>query len=109
MKAKIWLALKKIEWSRRSQDAVKLPLLCQRASLRFFSRQNVLAKQSPGPRPALADGPPHSGKSFSGRRHDERRAAQDFVRRPKSGRPFAQTIELDGSMVAHEPKFFRKI
>jgi hypothetical protein len=27
-----------------------------------------------------------------------------FVAR-KSGRPFAQTIELDGSMVAHEPKF----
>jgi hypothetical protein len=27
-----------------------------------------------------------------------------FVAR-KNGRPFAKTIELDGSMIAHEPKF----
>ena len=107
MKAKLWLDFQKTERPGRS-DARRRRCrrLCPRKLAPAFqpaecARRNNRLGGSLRQRPR----PAHPGKSFRRTRRHERRAAQiDFVAR-KTGRPFAQTIDLVGSMVAHEPKF----
>ena len=108
MKAKIWLALEEIERTGRSQHAGKVTAhIAGARSHPFSAGENVLGETIAW---AVAvhqrTRSPHSGESFRRARRHERRASANFcfVAR-KSGRPFAKTIELDDSMIAHEPKF----
>lgn len=106
MKARIWLAFKKLNGPADLSMPVKLPLTLSTRLEAVFSRQNVLGE-------TIA----WAVSCISGRGHripsnlfgalvatNEEPRKLFFVAR-KSGRPFAKTIELDGSMVAHEPKF----
>lgn len=106
LKAKIWLALNKLNSPADLNMPVKLSLTLPGRLASVFSRQNVLGETIAWAAPCL---------SGSGRRipanlfgalvatNEEPRKLHFVARR--NGRPFAQTIELDGSLIAHEPKF----
>jgi hypothetical protein len=106
MKAKIWLALKKLNSPADLSAPVQLSPMLPGRLASVFSHQNVLGETIAWAAPCL---------SGSGRRipanlfgalvaTNEEPRKLHFVAR-KNGRPFAQTIQLDGSMIAHEPKF----
>jgi hypothetical protein len=106
MKAKIWLALKKLNGPADLRMPVKLPLTLPTRFASVFSRQNVLGETIAWTAPCISGRgrriPANLFGALVATNEEPRKIL--FVAR-KSGRPFAQTIELDGSMVAHEPKF----
>ena len=106
MKAKIWLALKKLNDPADLRMPVKLPLTLPTRFASVFSRQNVLSETIAWTAPCISGRgrriPANLFGALVATNEEPRKIL--FVAR-KSGRPFAQTIELDGSMVAHEPKF----
>jgi uncharacterized protein DUF4126 len=106
MKAKIWLALKKLNGPAELSAAVKLSLTLPARFASVFSQQNVLGETIAWAAPCISGRgrriPANLFGALAATNEEPRRIL--FVAR-KSGRPFAQTIELDGSMVAHEPKF----
>jgi len=106
MKAKIWLALKKLNGPANLNMPVKLPLMLPARLASVFGRQNVLGETIAWAAPCLSGRgrriPPNLFGALIATNEEPRKIL--FVAR-KNGRPFAQTIELDGSMVAHEPKF----
>ncbi len=106
MKAKIWLALKKLNGPAELSLPVKLPLTLPTRFASVFSRQNVLGETIAWAAPCISGRgrriPANLFGALVATNEESRKIL--FVAR-KSGRPFAQTIELDGSMVAHEPKF----
>jgi hypothetical protein len=106
MKAKIWLALKKLNGPAELSTPVKLSLSLPARFASVFSRQNVLSETIAWAAPCISGRgrriPANLFGALVATNEEPRRIL--FVAR-KSGRPFAQTIELDGSMVAHEPKF----
>ncbi len=107
MKAKIWLALKKLNSPANLDMAVKLPLALPARLASVFSRQNVLGETVGWAAAPCLSGrgrriPPNLFGALVATNEEPRKIT--FVAR-KNGRPFAQTIDLDGSMVAHEPKF----
>ena len=106
MKAKIWLALKKLNGPADLRMPVKLPLTLPTRFASVFSRQNVLGETIAWAAPCISGRgrriPANLFGALVATNEESRKIL--FVAR-KSGRPFAQTIELDGSMVAHEPKF----
>jgi len=106
MKAKIWLALKKLNDPADLRMPVKLPLTLPTRFASVFSRQNVLGETIAWTAPCISGRgrriPANLFGALVATNEEPRKIL--FVAR-KSGRPFAQTIELDGSMVAHEPKF----
>jgi hypothetical protein len=106
MKAKIWLALKKLNGPAELSTPVKLSLTLPARFASFFSRQNVLGETIAWAAPCISGRgrriPANLFGALVATNEEPRRIL--FVAR-KSGRPFAQTIELDSSMVAHEPKF----
>jgi hypothetical protein len=106
MKAKIWLALKKLNGPAELSVPVKLPLTLPARFASVFSRQNVLGETIAWAAPCISGRgrriPANLFGALVATNEEPRKIL--FVAR-KSGRPFAQTIELDGSMVAHEPKF----
>jgi len=85
---------------------VKLPLTLPVRFASVFSRQNVLGETIAWAAPCISGRgrriPANLFGALVATNEEPRKIL--FVAR-KSGRPFAQTIELDGSMVAHEPKF----
>jgi hypothetical protein len=106
MKVRIWLTFKKLNLPASSSVAEKLPSTLPARLESVFDRENVLDETI---HLAL------SCVSGRGRRipanlfgalvaTDEEPHKLTFVAR-KNGRPFAQRIELDGAIVAHEPKF----
>jgi hypothetical protein len=106
MKAKIWLALKKLNSPADLSIPAKLPQNMPARLASIFSRENVLGETIAWATPCI------SGK---GRRipanlfgalvaTEEEPSQLRFVAR-KTGRPFARTIELDGSIITHESKF----
>lgn len=106
MKAKIWLALRKLNGPADLSTPVKLSPTLPTRLASVFSRQNVLGETIAWAAPCI---------SGSGRRipanlfgalvaTNEEPRKLHFVAR-KNGRPFAQTIDLNGSMIAHEPRF----
>jgi hypothetical protein len=106
MKAKIWLALKKLNGPADLGAPVKLPLTLPARFASFFSRQNVLGETVAWATPCISGRGRRIPANLFGvlvATKEEPRKILFLAR--KSGRPFAQTIELDGSMVAHEPKF----
>jgi len=106
MKAKIWLALNKLNSPADLNMPVKLPLILPARLASIFSQQNVLDETIVWAAPCLSGRgrriPPNLFGALVATNEEPHKIL--FVAR-KNGRPFAQTIELDGSMVAHQPKF----
>jgi len=106
MKAKIWLALRKLNGPADLNIPVKLPLTLPSRLIGIFNRQNILSETISWAVPCISGRgrriPANLFGSLVATNEEPRKIW--FVAR-KSGRPFAQTIDLDGSMVAHEPKF----
>jgi Domain of unknown function (DUF4126) len=106
MKAKIRLALRKLNSPANLGVPVKLPTTLPARLAHVFNRQNTLAETIV-----------FAARCISGRGRripanligalvatNEEPHKLVFVAH-KNGRPFARTIDLEGSMVAHEPKF----
>jgi hypothetical protein len=106
MKAKIWLAWKKLNGPADVSLPAKLPLTLTGRLASVFSRQHVLGETIAWATPCVSGRgrriPPNLFGALVATNEEPRKIS--FVAR-KNGRPFAQTIELDGSMVSHEPKF----
>jgi hypothetical protein len=106
MKAKIWLALKKLNGPADLSMPVKLPVTLSARLASVFSRENVLGETIAWATPCISG----RGRRIPGNLFGALVATNEephkllFVAR-KSGRPFARAIDLEGSMVAHEPRF----
>jgi hypothetical protein len=106
IKAKIWLAFKKLNGPADLNAPAQLPLALPSRLASVFSRQNILGETIAWAAPCLSGRGRRIPANLFGAllATNEEPRKLHFVAR-KNGRPFAQTIELDGSMVAHEPKF----
>ena len=106
MKAKVWLALRKLNGPADFNAPVQLPLNLPSRLASVFSQQNVLGETIAWATPCISGRgrriPPNLFGALVATNEEPHKLR--FVAR-KNGRPFAQTIELEGSMVAHEPKF----
>ena len=106
MKAKIWLAFKKLNGPADLNMPVKLPLALPARLEQVFRRENVLGETVAWAAPCISGRgrriPANLFGVLAATNEEPRKLL--FVAR-KNGRPFAQTIELEGSMVAHEPKY----
>jgi uncharacterized protein DUF4126 len=106
MKAKIWLAIKKLNLPADLSQPVTLPLAIPSRLGPVFSRQNVLGETVAWAVPCISGRgrriPANLFGALVATNEEPRKVV--FVAR-KNGRPLAQVIDLDGSIVAHEPKF----
>jgi uncharacterized protein DUF4126 len=105
-KAKAWLALKKLNWPADTSRPVQLPNELSSGLDAIFRRHNVLEETIAWAVLCISGRGRRIPANLFGAlvaTNDEPRKIT-FVGR-KNGRPFAQTIELEGSMVTHEPKF----
>ncbi len=106
MKAKIWLAWKKLNGPADLSTPVKLPLTLPARLASVFSRENVLAETIAWATPCISGRgrgiPPNLFGALVATNEEPHKIL--FVAR-KSGRPFARTIDLEGSIVTHEPRF----
>jgi Domain of unknown function (DUF4126) len=105
MKAKIWLAWKKLNGPADRDMPVKLPLTLSRLAS-VFSRENVLGETIAWAAPCISGRGLRIPANLSGAlvATNEEPRKLVFVAR-KNGRPFARTIDLEDLMVAHEPRF----
>jgi hypothetical protein len=106
MKARIWLVIKKLNFPANLNQPVKLPLELPLRLAAVFDRQNLLGETIAWAAPCISGRGRRIPANLFGAlvsTNEEPRKLM-FVAR-KNGRPFAQVIELDGSMVTHEPKF----
>jgi hypothetical protein len=106
MKAKIWLIFKKLNGPADSGMPASLPMALPSKYADVFSRQNVLAETIAWAVPCIsARGrriPANLFGALVATNEEPRKLV--FVAR-KGGRGFSQTIDLEGEMVAREPKF----
>ena len=106
LKAKIWLAFKKLNLPAGFNVPVKLPMALPSRLAAAFNKQNVLGETVVWAAPCLSGRgrriPPNLFGALVATNEESRKIV--FVGR-RNGRSFAQTIDLDGSIVAHEPKF----
>ena len=106
LKAKIWLVINKLNWPADGRHPVKLPAELPATLNAAFSRQNLLSETIAWAVPCVSGRgrgiPPNLFGALVATNEEPKKVT--FVAR-KSGRPFLQTIDLDGSMVTHEPKF----
>ncbi len=106
MKARLWLVLKKLNGPADSEVAAAFPTSLPGRLAPIFNRENLLGETIAWAVPCLSGRgrriPPNLFGALVAT-HEEPRKIQ-FVAR-KTGRAFAQTIDLEGSMVAREPKF----
>lgn len=106
MKAKIWLIFKKLNGPADSSAATTLPMTLPSKYADIFTRQNVLGETIAWAVPCLSGKarriPGNLFGALVATNEEPRKLV--FVAR-KGTRAFAQTIDLDGSMVAREPKF----
>jgi len=104
-KAKIWLAWKKLNGPAYSEIPGKLAIAIPPRLLEVFSKQN-LGETIAWVVPCLSGRgrriPPNLFGALVAMNEEPRKIL--FIAR-KSGRPFAQTIDLEGMVVAHEPRF----
>ena len=106
MKVKIWLAWKKLNGPADRNLPVKLPNTLPARLASVFSRENVLGETIAWAAPCISGRGRRIPANLSGAlvvTNEEPRKLV-FVAR-KNGRPFAHTIDLESSMVSHEPKF----
>jgi Domain of unknown function (DUF4126) len=106
MKAKIWLTLKKLNGpATMSASTPMLDALPSRL-IPIFERENVLKETIAWAVPCVSGRGRRIPANLFGALVATREQPRNitFVAR-KNGRPFAQNIELDECIVAHEPKF----
>jgi len=106
MKARIWLAWKKLNGPAGRDMPVKLPIALPARLASVFSRENVLGETVAWAMPCITGRGRRIPANLSGAlvATNEEPRKLVFVAR-KNGRPFAGTIELEGSTVTHEPRF----
>ena len=106
MKAKLWLILKKLNGPAASDTPVALPTMLPGKLASVFARENVLNETIAWAVPCLSGRgrriPPNLFGALVTTNEEPHKIM--FIAR-KSGRAFSQTIDLEGSMVAREPKF----
>jgi uncharacterized protein DUF4126 len=106
MKAKVWLAFKKLNGPANLNTPVTLPVALPSALKPLFDRQNVLHETITWTAPCISGRgrriPPNLFGTLVATNEEPRKLI--FLAR-KGGRPFVRTIDLEGSMAAHEPKF----
>ena len=107
MKAKIWLAWKKLNGPADRGAPVKLPIIVAGAARACFQPRKCSRRNNRlGSAVHQRTRPAHSGKSFRRARRDERRTAQTCFRRAQRSdvRSRARSISK-ARPSAHEPKF----
>jgi hypothetical protein len=106
LKAKAWLVLKKLNWPADTSRPVQIPNELSSGLTDIFRRHNVLEETITWAVPCVSGRgrriPANLFGALVATNEEPRKIT--FVGR-KNGRPFSQTIELEGSMVSHEPKF----
>src|SRR5207244_4760099 len=106
MKAKIWLALRKLNGPADRDLPVKLPLTLPVRLATVFGRENVLGETVAWTAPCISGRsrriPANLFGALVATNEEPRRLI--FVAR-KGGRPYTRTIDLEGSVVSHEPRF----
>jgi len=106
MKAKIWLAWKKLNGPADRDLPVKLSLALPARLASVFGRENVLGETVAWAARCISGRgrriPANLFGALVATNEEPRRLI--FVAR-KGGRPFARTIELEGSVITHEPRF----
>lgn len=106
MKAKIWLAWKKLNGPAEHGLPAKLPIVLPPRLVDVFNQQNLLGETTAWVVPCISGRgrriPANLFGALVAMNEEPRKLI--FVAR-KNGRPFAQTIELEGMMLAHEPTF----
>jgi hypothetical protein len=106
MKARIWLAWKKLNGPADRNIPVKLPIALPARLASVFSRENVLGETIAWAAPCISGRGERIPANLSGAlvAMNEEPRKLVFVAR-KNGRPFARTIDLEDLIVAHEPRF----
>lgn len=106
LKAKVWLVLKKLNGPATISAGVHLPETLPGRLAPVFERENVLKETIAWAVPCLSARGRRIPANLFGALVATREQPRNilFVAR-KNGRPFAQSIELDGCIVSHEPKF----
>ena len=106
MKAKVWLAWKKLNGPADRGMSMKLPIALPARLASVFSRENVLGETIAWAAPCISGRGRGIPANLSGAlvATNEEPRKLGFVAR-KNGRPFARTIDLEDLMVAHEPRF----
>jgi hypothetical protein len=106
MKAKIWLALTKLNGPADLRRPATLPIALPARLAPIFSKQNVLGETIAWAVPCISG----RGRRIPANLFGALVATNEephkivFVAK-KSGRGFCQTIDLEGSTIAHEPQF----
>lgn len=106
MKAKLWLAWKKLNVPADYKLPAKLPVTLPSHLAEIFNRQNTHGETKAWTAPCLSGRGRRIPANLFGAlvSTTEQPKRLWFIAR-KNGRPFGETIELEGMMVAHEPKF----
>jgi len=106
MKAKIWLALSKLNGPPDLHRPATLPIALPSRLASTFSRQNILAETIAWAVPCISGRSRKIPANLFGAlvATNEEPHKIIFVAK-KSGRGFCQTIDLEGSTIAHEPQF----
>lgn len=106
MKAKIWLTLKKLNGPAMLNGDTHLSDNLPARLIPIFARENVLKETIAWAVPCVSGRGRRIPANLFGALIATREQPRNitFVAR-KNGRPFAQSIELEGCLVAHEPKF----
>jgi uncharacterized protein DUF4126 len=106
MKAKIWLAWKKLNGPADHDAPVVLPVALPVRFAAVFSRENVLGETIAWGVPCISGRgrriPANLFGALIATNEEPRKLV--FVAR-KNGRPFAGTIDLEGTVLHHEPRF----
>lgn len=106
MKAKIWLAWKKLNGPADRGMPAQLPIALSARLASVFSRENILGETIAWAVPCISGRggriPANLAGALVATNEEPRKLV--FVAR-KNGRPFARTIDLGDLMVAHEPRF----
>ena len=106
MKAKIWLALTKLNGPADLHRASALPIALPSRLAPIFSKQNVLGETIAWAVPCISG----RGRRIPANLFGALVATNEephkivFVAK-KTWRPFCQTIDLEGATISHEPQF----
>jgi hypothetical protein len=106
MKAKTWLAWKKLNGPADRGMPERLPIALSPRLAAVFARENILGETIAWAVPCISGRggriPANLFGALVAMNEEPRKLV--FVAR-KNGRPFVGTIELEGSIVTHEPRF----
>ena len=105
-RAKMWLAWRKLNGPADFRRPVQLSNTLPVRLAPVFSRENLLSENISWAAPCISGRGRHIPSNLFGAlvATNEERHKILFIAR-KSGRPFARTIDLEGSVVSHESKF----